>query len=241
MWSHPAGTVRRQLPYTTSQQRSTLQPRALSVITGTDDGGRSPGTLYRSGKDNNQTRTVYSAYAGGPLIEDKLFIFVAGETDKTDGVTTNARTNSIQGQNNYGYSSPKFYGKLDWNINDSNILEYTRIQNTDRRGGYYTAFNYDDLSTGGATGTFPDTFKITDKYDIFKYTGYLTDDLTLNATWGRSTQHNRQFNPNISTFHFSTASPSKIRQLWVTRRFATARRPIEPRLMIRSASHGVFV
>ncbi|WP_230439251.1 hypothetical protein, partial [Xanthomonas campestris] len=36
-----AGTVRRQLPYTTSQQRSTLQPRALSVITGTDDGGRS--------------------------------------------------------------------------------------------------------------------------------------------------------------------------------------------------------
>ncbi|TQV43614.1 hypothetical protein DB846_22770 [Xanthomonas perforans] len=41
MWSHPAGTVRRQLPYTTSQQRSTLQPRALSVITGTDDGGRS--------------------------------------------------------------------------------------------------------------------------------------------------------------------------------------------------------
>ncbi|MBZ3321825.1 Mov34/MPN/PAD-1 family protein, partial [Xanthomonas perforans] len=43
LWSHPAGTVRRQLPYTTSQQRSTLQPRALSVITGTDDGGRSAG------------------------------------------------------------------------------------------------------------------------------------------------------------------------------------------------------
>ncbi|SOO31069.1 TonB-dependent receptor [Xanthomonas citri] len=161
-----------------------------------------PGTLYRSGEDNNQTRTVYSAYAGGPLIEDKLFIFVAGETDKTDGVTTNARTSAIQGQNNYGYSSPKFYGKLDWNINDSNILEYTRIQNTDRRGGYYTAFNYNDLSTGGATGTFPDTFKTTDKYDIFKYTGYLTDDLTLNATWGRSTQHNRQFNPNISELPF---------------------------------------
>ncbi|MEQ7461224.1 XVIPCD domain-containing protein, partial [Xanthomonas campestris] len=29
----------------TSQQRSTLQPRALSVITGTDDGGRSQGEL----------------------------------------------------------------------------------------------------------------------------------------------------------------------------------------------------
>ncbi|MFB6489404.1 phage virion morphogenesis protein [Xanthomonas perforans] len=49
MWSHPAGTVRRQLPYTTSQQRSTLQPRALSVITGTDDGGRSIARVHQEG------------------------------------------------------------------------------------------------------------------------------------------------------------------------------------------------
>ncbi|MEP9549995.1 hypothetical protein QYG38_23035, partial [Xanthomonas euvesicatoria] len=49
LWSHPAGTVRRQLPYTTSQQRSTLQPRALSVITGTDDGGRSgPAHVFKT-------------------------------------------------------------------------------------------------------------------------------------------------------------------------------------------------
>ena len=33
--------VRRQPPSTAVQQRSTLQPRALSVITGTDSGGRS--------------------------------------------------------------------------------------------------------------------------------------------------------------------------------------------------------
>ncbi|MBZ2814238.1 RICIN domain-containing protein, partial [Xanthomonas perforans] len=50
LWSHPAGTVRRQLPYTTSQQRSTLQPRALSVITGTDDGGRSGAIQVSTGR-----------------------------------------------------------------------------------------------------------------------------------------------------------------------------------------------
>ncbi|MBV6670276.1 TonB-dependent receptor [Xanthomonas euvesicatoria pv. alangii] len=161
-----------------------------------------PGTLYRSGKDNTQTRTVYSAYAGGPLIEDKLFIFVAGETDKTDGVTTNAVTDSTQARNNYDYSSPKFYGKIDWNINDNNILEYTRVQNTDRRSGYYTSFDYDSLSGGEATGTYPDTFKIKDTYDIFKYTGYITDDLTLSATWGRSKQENKQFNQLVSDLPF---------------------------------------
>ncbi|WP_115540604.1 TonB-dependent receptor [Xanthomonas campestris] len=161
-----------------------------------------PGTLYRAGKDNTQTRTVYSAYAGGPLIEDRLFIFVAGESEKVDGVSTNASSDSIQARNNYEYSTPKFYGKLDWNINDNNIVEYTRIQNTDRRSGAYTSFDYDGLVRGGPTGTFPDTFKIKDTYDIFKYTGYITDDLTLNATWGRSTQHNQQFNPFISDLPF---------------------------------------
>lgn len=161
-----------------------------------------PGTLYRAGKDNTQTRTVYSAYAGGPLIEDRLFIFVAGESEKVDGVSTNASSDSIQARNNYEYSTPKFYGKLDWNINDNNIVEYTRIQNTDRRSGAYTSFDYDGLVRGGPTGTFPDTFKIKDTYDIFKYTGYITDDLTLNATWGRSTQHNQQFNPFVSDLPF---------------------------------------
>ncbi|MXV13606.1 Oar protein, partial [Xanthomonas sp. LMG 8992] len=133
-----------------------------------------PGTLYRAGKDNKQTRTVYSAYAGGPLIEDRLFIFVAGESEKVDGVSTNASSDSIQARNNYEYSTPKFYGKLDWNINDSNIVEYTRIQNTDRRSGYYTSFDYDGLVGGDRTGTYPDTYKIKDTYDIFKYTGYIT-------------------------------------------------------------------
>ncbi|WP_342343652.1 TonB-dependent receptor, partial [Xanthomonas phaseoli] len=78
-----------------------------------------PGTIYRSGKGDVQSRTVYSAYAGGPLIEDKLFIFVAGETDKTDGAATNTATAATaQGRNHYEYSSPKFYGKIDWNIKE---------------------------------------------------------------------------------------------------------------------------
>ena len=158
-----------------------------------------PGTIYRRGKGDVQSRTVYSAYAGGPLIEDRLFIFVAGETDKTDGAATSSATAaSSQGRNHYNYSSPKFYGKLDWNINDNNILEYTRIENTDRRAGHYDNYTYTNYVDQGPSGLYADTYKLKDSVDIFKYTSYLTDDLTFSATWGRDTQHDQQWNPGAS-------------------------------------------
>jgi outer membrane receptor for ferrienterochelin and colicin len=161
------------------------------------------GTMFRRGKDDVQNRTVYSGYAGGPLIEDRLFIFLAAETDKVDGATTNTATAaSNQGRNHYDYSSPKFYGKLDWNINDNNILQYTRIENTDRRAGAYSYYDYEALADGGPSGLYPDTFKLKDSVDIFQYTGYLTDDLTLSATWGRNTEHNQQWNPGASPLPF---------------------------------------
>ena len=154
-----------------------------------------PGTLYRYRNNDAATRTTYSGYVSGPLIEDRLFIHLAAESDKTSGVSTGSSTASQQIRNNYDYSSPKFYGKLDWNINDNNTVEYTRIQNTDRQAGYYTAFDYGTMSEGDRTGVSPNTTKIKDEFDIFKYTGYLTDDLTLSATYGRSKESNREYNP----------------------------------------------
>lgn len=153
-----------------------------------------PGTLYRYRDGDAATRTTFSAYANGPLIEDTLFIHVAAETDKTEGVSTASAASSQAVRSHYDYSSPKFYAKIDWNINDDNILEYTRIQNTDRQGGYYTAFDYGSLSEAGRTGVYPNTTKIKDDYDIFKYTGYLSDDLTLSATYGRSQEKNLEYN-----------------------------------------------
>jgi len=152
------------------------------------------GTLYRYRKGDSSSRTTVSGYASGPLIEDRLFIHLAAETDKTDGISTGSIAASQQVRNNYDISVPKFYGKLDWNINDNNTLEYTRFEHTDRTGGYYTAFDYDTLSGGDATGTYPNTTKLKDEVDIFKFTSYLTDDLTLSAVYGRSTESNLAFN-----------------------------------------------
>jgi len=100
-----------------------------------------PGTLYHYRNNDTATRTTVSGYVSGPLIEDRLFVHLAAETDKKDGVSTNSVAAAAQARNNYTIDTPKFYGKIDWNITDDHTLEYTRIQNTDRTSGYYTAFD----------------------------------------------------------------------------------------------------
>jgi outer membrane receptor protein involved in Fe transport len=154
-----------------------------------------PGTLYRNRDGDTQwTRTV-SAYIGGPLIKDKLYMFVAAETEKTEGTSTNTVLTAPVATNNFTSSLPKYYAKLDWNINDSNILELTGIRSTDEETGRYDGFDYDDRVHTGFQGQYPDTTKVSNKYAIAKYTSYITDDLTFSATYGKSRTDDIRRNP----------------------------------------------
>jgi len=161
-----------------------------------------PGSLYRSRRGERADRTTYSGYVSGPLIEDRLFFHLAGEYDRSRGVLTNSIESAQQGRRHYTLDAPKFYGKIDWNINDSNTLEYTRIQNTDRYDAYYRAYDYPTRQEGERTGTFANTTKLKDNFDIFKFTSYLSEDLTLSALWGRSRQRNLDANPLDSSNPF---------------------------------------
>ncbi|MDQ1093945.1 outer membrane receptor protein involved in Fe transport [Xanthomonas sacchari] len=152
------------------------------------------GKLYRSRKDNPTWSNVYSAYAGGPLIEDRLFVFVSAEQEKIDGVSTTASDSSTVARNHWNQNKPKVYAKLDWNINDSNLLELTGIKSNDRTGGYYNAFDYATLSEGARnTAVEPNIVKQNSTYYIGKYTSYLTEDLTFSATYGKSTFDNKNY------------------------------------------------
>ncbi len=75
-------------------------------------------------KDERGTTTSASIWASGALIQDRLFGYALIQYAKTDDVNT---FGSIFSSNNTSLSQtvPTWLVKLDWNINDSHILEFT--------------------------------------------------------------------------------------------------------------------
>lgn len=146
-------------------------------------GSAPAGDLYQPKSENRQWTTTVSAYAGGPLIKDKLFFFVAGEFEKVGLRNVNSVGSNPPASTN-NYESPRWYGKIDWNITDSNILELTGAG--DKREGSGTRYNYDYVNRlrtdriGDANNT-----KTGGNLYVAKYTGYITDNLTISAMYGK--------------------------------------------------------
>ena len=141
--------------------------------------GDKAGQLFqRNDRDRSWTSTV-DAYGGGPLIRDKLYAYAAVEAQREQGNTL-SNASSQPTNTRYTYKDPKGYLKLDWNINDSNILELTDVSDKHRYdGSIYDAdsgvFENQDTST-----------KTTADIYIGKFTSYITDNLTLTAMLGKS-------------------------------------------------------
>ena len=167
------------------------------------------GKIYFYNDGNELSRTSESFYLGGPLIKDKLFMFLSGEQTKTtsSGIrqanTTVAGTNLVGGWQEQTTETPRYLLKLDWNLNDANHLEYTRISDKVVNHRTYSGFNYatmtrNNVASGGADylnwGPTPTAAAQGSVTDIVKYTGYLTDDLIVTALLGKSYSPH-EFNP----------------------------------------------
>ncbi len=161
---------------------------------------RENGQIYQYNGDSKSSVTQYTGYISGPLIKDRLFFYAAADFTKTDGKTI---SNFLAPQStNETSKATKWLAKVDWNITDSHILELTALgdkTNTDRDVYVY---DYNAMTRTNFIGT--DKLKNAaslagsapggDVY-IGKYTGYITDDLTINALYGQSkTDHVRNLN-----------------------------------------------
>ncbi|MBB3225955.1 outer membrane receptor for ferrienterochelin and colicin [Luteibacter sp. Sphag1AF] len=148
------------------------------------------GNLYDPRSENSEWTTTVSAYAGGPLIKDKLFVFVAAEAERRQGSNVNAVDNTATPSSDYRYNSPRMYAKIDWNITDSHILELTGA--SDKRSGSGSRYAYDFVNRerGAYLKPLNDTKTGGDLY-VAKYTGYITDDLTVSAMYGEMNTKNR--------------------------------------------------
>lgn len=188
------------------------------------------GVLRVYNADNEQDRTIIGAYAGGPLIKDKLFFFGSFEQTRTnrDSVrlaNASATYNNTAATNAAAWEErqitiPRYLLKFDWAITDNHTLEYTRVYDKVKDDRKYSGFNYATLTrngvqSGGANyvnwGPTPVAAAQGATVDIVKYTGYLTDNLTVTALVGRtSTPHSLKpvgYNPAFPQVAITAPAP----------------------------------
>jgi hypothetical protein len=164
-------------------------------------------------------RTTYNVEAGGPIIKDTLFIYglFQGQDEKYTQFAEGGSTK-------YEQSSPQWLVKVDWNINDKNLLELTYWQDEKTTDGVFFNRPADELlewGGGDPIGT-SKTVRGGENY-IGRWTGYLTDSFTLsamyaNGKYSRGTSDSNSENCPITIDARTTAvvPPLGVQGCWVS-------------------------
>ncbi|MCC4597214.1 TonB-dependent receptor [Xanthomonas campestris pv. phormiicola] len=142
------------------------------------------GSLYSYKGDDRTDGVTTSLYAGGPIVRDTLFVFAGMELERSNGTRVdNVEANSSTSYLDYSYRMPRGYAKVNWNITDNHILELTGVSDKRKTSGTYYAYDYVGKQRGSLVGPADDTESGGSLW-VAKYTGYLTDALTLTAMYG---------------------------------------------------------
>ena len=132
--------------------------------------------INRPGESSN---TTYNVWAGGPIVKDSLYGFaLVSRSKESITIFGNAQQSSLNND------SPKYLVKLDWNINKNNLLELTAFsdKSTDTLESWKQVTAYE---TPKGAGLGKDKYNTGGQNTIVKWTGLLTNDLTLSALAGR--------------------------------------------------------
>jgi hypothetical protein len=135
------------------------------------------GRLYIYNQDDESSELYYNAFASGPIIKDRLFMYALYQGNNVEA--SNYANGSVSPSKR---TDPLGLLKLDWIISDRHRFELTAL--TDERKTEYTAYKTAGYNTQitGITGT-GSTTRGGENY-IGKYTANLTDNFSASASYG---------------------------------------------------------
>jgi hypothetical protein len=163
-----------------------------------------PGDFGDVAEDNSKDETdqlVTSVWAGGALVKDTLFAYALlsyGNTESTTYGNVDKFTNRDADLKN-----PTWLAKFDWNINDSNKLEFTAFSDKQETETRVYANTPGEVDRTAYAGSLFDEQGGTNY--VLKYTGYLTDTFTLTALAGHGEFKRSQYlvNPDGSRVSYN--------------------------------------
>ncbi|MDR0182652.1 TonB-dependent receptor [Lysobacter arvi] len=132
-------------------------------------------------RDRDPTETIVSAWASGALVKDTLFGYALVQYGRESGERSFGNNLSVANDSTTS-KNPNWLVKLDWNINDANLLEFTAFSDKEESERDVYANPQGVSEREDFLGTVHDETG-GDNY-VLKYTGYLTDTFTLSALYG---------------------------------------------------------
>ncbi len=171
----------------------------------------SDGALHFRRELNTNDSSQSAFYLGGPIITDKLFMFIAVDRTVSNNGATNSETNTTlkrDGWNDFHNNNQRYVAKFDWNINDDHRLEWTSLGDDSKirsrtygytqETGTHNDVKFSESNSTNASG--PKT-GAGSSINTLKYTGQLSNNLTLTAVYGenRATRGTSYENYNVDT------------------------------------------
>lgn len=148
---------------------------------------------HRDQEERKVGKNEYTLYAGGALIEDKLFFFGLANYNERDSDYAEESTKYVR------ESGDLFLAlKLDYYITDDHIIEFTGWDSSSDLDS--VKYNWDSKAHKTTSRRGDYTQKRGGKTYSFKYTGILTDTFTMSAMYGVNEANYSNVNAGSSPF-----------------------------------------